>query len=418
MKYERAKSPAACWHVRRDYVYEFMQLDLPTLMAMGSFVAACAGAVLLSAWLQNQNVSALGIWGLSNIIAAFGIFLLMLGAAAHLPSRPILGVILMPLSQGLVWGAARKFDGKTAPLPIVFLGMVVAAIANFAPGLERIASAAAPAAGAVYIAFVAIGLWLGRADRLPARGPLIVLTTVHAAALTIGTYSFFNRAIGADQVPSVMSLFGLFHFESIIFFVSTAVFLLSLVRERSEAASRTAANIDSLTGIANRSAFLVGAERILERCRRDNAPVSVMVFDLDHFKSINDTHGHAVGDDVIKTFCEVALDLLRPNEVFGRMGGEEFAVVIAGAGIEAATVRADRIRAAFAAAGRFVKGYSINATVSGGIATSDNPMACTLSALLESSDKALYCAKAAGRNRVERAHQSPKREMPTVIRIA
>ncbi len=395
-----------------------MQLDIPTLMAMGSFVGACAGAVLLSAWLQNRNAAALGIWGLSNIIAAFGIFLLMMGAALHLPSRPVLGVVLMPLSQGLVWRAARNFEGKTAPLSIVFLGMVVAAIANFAPGLERIAGAAAPAAGAVYIASVAIGLWLGRADRLPARGPLIVLTTVHAATLTIGMYSFFNGAIGKDQVPSVMSLFGLIHFESIIFFVGTAVFLLSLVRERSEAASRAAATIDSLTGIANRSAFLEGAERILERCRRDNAPISVMVFGLDRFKSINDTHGHAVGDDVIKTFCEVALDVLRPNEVFGRIRGEEFAVVIAGAGIEAAAVRADRIRASFAVAGRFVKGYPVNATVSGGIAASANPPGCTLSGLLESSDKALYCAKAAGRNRVERAHQDPERAVPTVIRIA
>ena len=107
---------------------------------------------------------------------------------------------------------------------------------EFRPGFRRIAGAAAPAAGAVYIASVAIGLWLGRADRLPARGPLIVLTTVHAATLTIGMYSFFNGAIGKDQVPSVMSLFGLIHFESIIFFVGTAVFLLSLVRERSEAA--------------------------------------------------------------------------------------------------------------------------------------------------------------------------------------
>jgi diguanylate cyclase (GGDEF)-like protein len=395
-----------------------MQLDVPTLMAMGSFVGACAGAVLLSAWLQNRNAAVLGIWGLSNIIAAFGIFLLMLGAALHLASRPIIGVILMPLSQGLVWRGARKFDGKTAPLPIVFLGMAAAAIANLAPNLQHIAGAVGPATGVVYMAAVAIGLWLGRADRLPARGPLIVLTTVHAATLMIGTYSFFNRAIGADQVPSVMSLFGLIHFESIIFFVGTAVFLLSLVRERSEAASRAAANVDSLTGIANRSAFWESAERILERCRRDNAPVSVMVFDLDRFKSINDTHGHAVGDDVIKMFCEVALDVLRPNEVFGRIGGEEFAVVIAGAGIEAAAVRADRIRAAFAEAGRFVKGYPVNATVSGGIAMSNNPMGSTLGALLESSDKALYCAKAAGRNRVERAHQSPERETPSVIRIA
>src|ERR1700730_16773482 len=115
-----------------------MQLDLPTLMAMGSFVTASAGAVLLFAWLQNRNAAGLGIWGLSNVIAAAGIFSLMLGAASHLPSRPILGVILLALSQGLAWKAARTFDGKAAPLPLAFLGMITVALAIFTPGSQYI----------------------------------------------------------------------------------------------------------------------------------------------------------------------------------------------------------------------------------------------------------------------------------------
>jgi diguanylate cyclase (GGDEF)-like protein len=234
----------------------------------------------------------------------------------------------------------------------------------------------------------------------------------------IGMYAFFNRPIGADQVPPVVSLFGLIHFESVIFFVGTAVFLLSLVRERSEAASRAAANIDSLTGIASRSALLERAERAIERCKRDNAPVSVVMFDLDRFKAVNDTYGHAVGDGVIKKFCEVTAGMLRPSDVFGRMGGEEFVAVMPGSGIEAAAVRADRIRASFAETCRFVKGFPVNATVSGGVAASDNAQECMLSALLESSDEALYCAKAAGRNRVERAHEAPERGLAPVIRVA
>ena len=396
-----------------------MQLDIPSVMVMGSFVTASAGVVLLVAWLQNRNTAGLWIWGLSDIIAAAGLFSLMLGAAWHLPSRPVIGGLLLALSQGLLWKAARSFDGKPAPLPLVFLGVIAVAIANFTPGLHYIAGATGPAVGVAYIASVAIGFWLGRAEWLPARGPLIVLTAVHALILTIGIYSFFNQSVGAEQVPSVMSLFGFIYFESMVFFVGTAVFLLSLVRERGEAASRAAANIDSLTGIANRSAFMAGAERIIERCKRENAPVSVVMFDLDRFKTINDTHGHAVGDDVIKTFCEVVAGMLRPNDVFGRIGGEEFAIVIPGAGIEAAAVRADRIRASFAASCRFAKGYPVNATVSGGVATSDHARECSLGALLESSDKALYCAKSAGRNRVEPAlQQSVEAKVSTVIRVA
>ena len=74
----------------------------------------------------------------------------------------------------------------------------------------------------------------------------------------------------------------------------------------------------------------------MERYRRDGAPVSVMMFDLDRFKAVNDRHGHAVGDAVIRKFCEITTAAIRPNDVFGRIGGEEFAVVLPGSSIEAA----------------------------------------------------------------------------------
>src|SRR5581483_5706205 len=95
--------------------------------------------------------------------------------------------------------------------------------------------------------------------------------------------------------------------------------------------------IDALTGVANRASFTESATRMLERCRREGTPASVMMFDLDKFKIVNDRYGHAVG-------------ALRQTDVFGRIGGEEFAAVLPGTSIEAAFVRAERIRAAFAAA--------------------------------------------------------------------
>jgi diguanylate cyclase (GGDEF)-like protein len=395
-----------------------MQLDLPTLMAMGSFVAASAGAVLLVAWLQNRNNTGLRLWGLSNIIAAAGILSLMLGAVLHEPLRLFLGTPLLALSHGLLWKAARTFDAKPAPMSLALLGMIAVGTVNFAPGLQYIAGSVGPAVGAIYMASAGISLWLGREERLPARGPIIVLSAVHAVMLTIGIYSFFNQAIGTDLASSIMSLFGLIHFESMIFFIGTTAFLLSLVKERGEAASRAAANIDSLTGIANRAALIERAQRTVDRCKGENAPVSVIMFDLDRFKTINDTHGHAVGDEVIKIFCEVTADLLRPTDIFGRIGGEEFAIVLPGASIEAAAVRTERIRASFAASCRFVKGCSVNATASGGIATANNSVECTFSTLLASADKALYCAKAAGRNRIERARQGSEHTLPTVIRVA
>jgi diguanylate cyclase (GGDEF)-like protein len=194
------------------------------------------------------------------------------------------------------------------------------------------------------------------------------------------------------------------------------VFVLALVKERNEAAGMTAARMDVLTGILNRGGFMERAERVMERCRRSGSPVSVMMFDLDRFKSINDAHGHGAGDTVIRTFCEISTAALRPSDVFGRMGGEEFAVALPGSSIEAAQVRAERICLSFAASCRFVSGHRVEATACCGLSISLKAEE-TLLSLLEDADRALYLAKSAGRNRVMRASQSAE-ATSNVIRVA
>ena len=394
-----------------------MNLDLATLMVMQSFALACAGAVMLVAWLQNQKIRGLALWGTAHIIAAGGILSLMLGFTSHQPAWLALGGILLPFQSSLIWKAARTIDSKPAPF-VLALGPVVVGLAGGVPWLQNATGSLSLTIGAAYTLATATTLWLGRRERLPARWPLVILSAVHAAALLIGTYSTFIGSTGQDVVPSIASLFGFIYFESIIFALGTSVFILTLVKERNEAASMTAARTDSLTGIASRAAFLETAGRVLERCRRDSAPVSVMMFDLDRFKAVNDRHGHAVGDAVIRKFCEVAIAALRPNDVFGRVGGEEFAVVLPGSSIEAACVRAERIRASFAENCRFVRDNQVNATVSGGVSVSVKAEQ-TLDALLEYSDVALYGAKTEGRNRIKRA-EPPKPEggLSNVFRIA
>jgi diguanylate cyclase (GGDEF)-like protein len=265
---------------------------------------------------------------------------------------------------------------------------------------------------------VMVTLWLGRGDQLAARWPLIGLSVLHTAALAVAIYSSFGSANGPNVVPAVMSLYGFIYFESIVFALGTAVFILALVKERDEAASMAVARTDSLTGIANRAAFLASAERILQRCRRDGTPVSMIMFDLDRFKAVNDRYGHAIGDAVIRTFCDAASAALRPTDLIGRMGGEEFATLLSGCSIEAAFVRADRIRAAFAENCRFVRGMQVGATVSGGVAVSTNAEE-SIEALLETADAALYCAKAEGRNHIKRAEAPrPPGAAANVYRVA
>jgi diguanylate cyclase (GGDEF)-like protein len=292
-------------------------------------------------------------------------------------------------------------------------------VVGLAPAARPIIAPLGFAINVIYVVAGAISLWLCRQEQLPARWPLIGLLVVHAVVVASGVHFTLHLAEALDQVPPLMSLFGMIHFESIVFSIGTAAFLMALVIERREAATKVAATTDPLTGIANRAAFVKVAGRVLERCRQDGAPVSMIMFDLDRFKSVNDTFGHATGDAVIQKFCAVAAAALRPTDLFGRIGGEEFAVIMPRSSIEAAYIRADRIRASFAEQCRTVGSNAVKATVSGGVAASANA-GLSLSDLLEYSDQALYSAKASGRNRVKLAE--PKAVLgegvPAVIRVA
>jgi diguanylate cyclase (GGDEF)-like protein len=395
-----------------------MSLDLPTLMVMQSFGMACAGAVLISAWVQNRAVLALAIWGLADFLATAGLISLMLGVTSQQPAWSVVGGALLCAQSGLIWKAARNIDGKRAALLLALIGAAAIATSALVPGLHHITATLSVSGGAIYTIAAGISLWLGRSDRLIARWPLIGLAAVHAIALSIGTYSTLSGSTGEDTVPAITSLFGFIYFESLMFALGSAVFAFAMIKERNEASSMDAAHTDGLTGIANRGALLANAERAWLRCRRAVAPVSVVMFDLDRFKSVNDRFGHAVGDAVLKKFCEVMAAALRPHDLFARMGGEEFVVVMPGCGIEAAWIRAERIRASFAEGCRFIRNHQVNATVSGGVSVSLRSEQ-TLEELLEYSDSALYAAKADGRNRIKRADQSkPEGGLSTVIRVA
>lgn len=394
-----------------------MTLDLPTLMVMQSFAMASAGAVLLFAWLQNRTMNALAIWGAAHVAAGAGIMSLMLGATTHEQVWSAVGGVLLCSQSGLIWKAAREIDGRRTPLALSFVGAALIVVAGGVPVLRGFAGSVSLAGGAVYTAATVANLWLGRRDRLIARRALIVFAAVHALALSIGTLSTVIGSTGQDTVPALLSLFGFIYFEAIVFALGTAVFVLALIKERAEAASRAAARIDALTGVFNRSALLEKAERAKQRCRRDGMPLSAVMFDLDRFKSINDRYGHAVGDAVLRKFCEITSAALRAHDLFGRLGGEEFAVIMPGCSAEAAVARAERIRIAFVESCRSVGNHHVKATVSGGVAVSETG-AEAIDILLEYSDAALYEAKAEGRNRIKRASQNISATASNVFRVA
>jgi diguanylate cyclase (GGDEF)-like protein len=189
-------------------------------------------------------------------------------------------------------------------------------------------------------------------------------------------------------------------FEALLFTIAIAFILLAMAKERAEHRHKTAALVDPLTGIANRRAFLEDGEAQLKRQATDPRPTAVMLLDLDNFKSINDRFGHAIGDRVLGIFAEVASGCLRRIDLFGRLGGEEFAAVLFDTTSERALAVGEEIRTRFAASTREVEDCPVIATVSVGIVISHDAV-LDLSTLLAQADHALYRAKDNGRNRVE-----------------
>lgn len=157
---------------------------------------------------------------------------------------------------------------------------------------------------------------------------------------------------------------------------------------------------DALTGLANRRAFDEDLAREVARAARDGTPLSVIVLDLDRFKAVNDAHGHAAGDAVLRAVAARAAAVLRAGHLLARLGGEEFGVVLAGADLGQAAAAAERLRAAVAASPVDAAGRALHVTASLGCATLSPGEAAE--ALVARADARLYAAKHAGRDRVER----------------
>jgi diguanylate cyclase (GGDEF)-like protein len=159
---------------------------------------------------------------------------------------------------------------------------------------------------------------------------------------------------------------------------------------------RADADLDSLTGLANRRRFRVALAREVERWRRYRVPCALLMLDIDHLKHVNDRFGHPAGDAVIRQIAQTLKEVSRDNDTAARLGGEEFALLLAGVDLQRAAAAAERLRAALS--GRPVDGVG-TVTVSIGVASCpDN--ATSERTLYSASDSALYVSKNSGRDRV------------------
>lgn len=179
------------------------------------------------------------------------------------------------------------------------------------------------------------------------------------------------------------------------------VFLWAFYTKRRQLHFRTLSQRDGLTQIANRPHFLQVSQRALDECRRTRQEAAAILFDLDHFKIINDRHGHAAGDHVLRKVASVCASYLQSGQYFGRIGGEEFAILLVGCDEDRAVGLAEMLRTAVRASGAGGVCDDKPVTASFGV-TSTTKADYELNHLLACADAALYKAKREGRDRVER----------------
>jgi diguanylate cyclase (GGDEF)-like protein len=380
-----------------------MNLDVNTLFMVTIYVEAILGLLLLFAWVQNTAIHAVAWWGFAHLIRAASVVLFgMYGSAPDLITIDLANALLFT-AFAVTWTGARVFDGRPAEPVYLVTGAVLWLLVCRLPVLaDAVETRALIASGIItaYTWLTAYEFWHGRREPLVSRWPAIFMLFAHGALFLLRTplaaglpWAPGNRMLGSVWL-TVLS------FEALLFTISIAFILLAMAKERTELRHRTAAMVDPLTGIANRRSFLQDAAQLAKRHGANPRPTAVLLIDLDHFKSINDRFGHALGDRVLEIFADSARQSVRSSDLLGRLGGEEFAAVLRDTSHDKAVGVAERIRESFAQAAQEVESRPICATVSIGLVHCQEP-ALNMPDLLAQADQALYIAKERGRNRVE-----------------
>ena len=380
-----------------------MNLDVNTLFMVTIYVEAILGLLLLFAWVQNTSIRAVAWWGFAHLLRAASVVLFgMYGSVPDLISIDLANALLFT-SFAVTWTGARVFGGRPAEPVYMVTGAVLWLLVCRLPVLAEAVDARVLIASGIitsYTWLTAFEFWRGRDEQLVSRWPAIFMLFAHGALFLLRTpliavlpWSIANHVYGSVWL-TVLS------FEALLFTISIAFILLAMAKERTELRHRTAAMVDPLTGIANRRSFLQEAALIAKRHTSDPRPTAVLVIDLDHFKSINDRFGHALGDRVLEIFTETARQSIRTTDLIGRLGGEEFAAVLYDTNPEKAVMVAERIREGFAQAALEVESRPVCATVSIGLVHCEDAV-LDMPQLLAQADQALYFAKERGRNRVE-----------------
>src|SRR3954470_15059881 len=304
-----------------------MSLDTPTLYLVATLVAAMLGAMLLY-FGRQEKIPALNWWGIAYILGAVSVAVWSLASAILGDTLSLAFNAVGFVACGMMWNAARVFHGRKPSWVGLFLGaavwvgIVLATVAD----AEALRITAGAAVVALYAALTARELWSERRKTLQKRWPAILVPLLHGFVLMLPI--LLGNLLRTEDGNFAHLWVTAFTINLVLYAVGTVFIIFMLVSDRAVRAHKAAASQDPLTGLFNRRGFAEATGRMIEREAAAGRPVTVMIFDIDHFKSINDRFGHPAGDEVLKVFASVVHNSLRITDLSGRIGGEEFAAMV------------------------------------------------------------------------------------------
>jgi diguanylate cyclase (GGDEF)-like protein len=386
-------------------------LDMTTLFVVATCVTGLLGVLLLIAWAKSR-IHALAWWGAAYLVGGISVAAWSLEGLVSPPLPTGIANALLFVACGMIWNAARVFHGRP-----VLMSALIGGAATWLLACTFTDFAQSPAARFVLSAVIVAGytiataaeLWRERRKSLRRYWPALFVPMLHGAVFLFPIPLTSLLPGDGGSVTLATGWVALFVLEMTLYAVGTAFIVLVLATERTMQVHRDAAVTDELTGLLNRRGVLQAAQGLIAQQARKGRSVSALMFDLDHFKSINDRFGHAIGDRALHLFAVTASASTRASDILGRFGGEEF-VALLPATLAEASIVAERVRKAFETVAVMVAGCDLKATVSIGVAAGQP--GTDIVALLAAADAALYRAKANGRNRVEAAKDG---EMPTLF---
>lgn len=381
-------------------------MQIRAILVISSILFSCGFLGLLTVRISNPFFRGLGWVGAAFAAGSLGatLFSILPHIAVLVPNTLIL---LAYVCLHICILELTESPSLVPALGIVLLILQAAAYFAFhrSPAIERIGVFTLGLALAVQT--VQSAMLLNSSARPQTRAPsCFSVGLLLAFALYNLCRSILIAVLGIPQDPQISNPLEL---TSAVVFLGTGLGLgfgmFWMASSHIRVALENLANTDPLTGLCNRRTFTTHCNHELLRSLRSNDPFSLFLFDLDHFKRINDLHGHSAGDTVLCAVADRLRQSVRDMDVVGRWGGEEFVVLLPGADSEIALYVAERLRSDIASLSiaDLLPGTAITGaaeiTISVGVATYRGP-ADTIDILLQRCDAAMYQAKADGRNRV------------------